>query len=84
MKKPVWVTDHALVRVLERVGGFEIERLRRDIARRVQAAVDAGAGAVVLDGFVYIIGRADERGPAVTTVLEVSPDPQRHVSEGKP
>ena len=41
MKKPVWVTDHALVRVLERVGGFEIERLRREIAKKVQAAVDA-------------------------------------------
>jgi hypothetical protein len=82
MKKPVWVTDHALVRVLERVGGFEIERLRREIARKVQAAVDAGAGAVVIDGYAYIIGRADDRGPAVTTVLKVNPEPQRHVPEG--
>ncbi|WP_411836722.1 hypothetical protein [Paracoccus sp. ME4] len=72
MNQRLGVTDHALIRYLERVGGFEIEALRRDIAHRLQPASDAGAASVVIDGHVYLIGRADPRGPSVVTVLPVS------------
>lgn len=69
MKRPrVSVTDHAVVRYLERVGGFDIDTLRREIARRVQAAANAGASTVTIDGAVFVIVAGDN-GPTVTTVM---------------
>lgn len=64
----VRVSDHALIRYLERVGGFDIERLRVEIARRVEAGVAAGACGVVVDGWSYRI-KEDAHGPVVTTVI---------------
>lgn len=72
MSQRLGVTDHALIRYLERVGGFQMEALRRDIAHRLQPYADTGACSVVIDGHVYMIGRADPRGPSVVTVLPVS------------
>lgn len=63
------VSDHAVLRYLERVGGFDIERLRREIARRVETAVQAGACGVVVDGWSFRI-KDDPQGPVVTTVIE--------------
>jgi hypothetical protein len=36
VKRTVRVTDHAVLRYLERVGGFDIETLRQNMARRVE------------------------------------------------
>ena len=55
------VSDHAVLRYLERVGGFDIERLRREIARR--------ACGVVVDGWSFR-SKDDPQGPVVTTVIE--------------
>ncbi|EGJ20098.1 hypothetical protein RSWS8N_18099 [Cereibacter sphaeroides WS8N] len=83
MKRPgLIITDHSIVRYLERVGGFDLDRLRREIAQRLQAAADAGAAAVVIEGHAYVIRHDDPRGPAVTTVLPVRPDLPRHVQDG--
>lgn len=72
MKRPrVRVSDHAVVRYLERVGGFDIERLRAEIARRVEAGVKAGACGVTIDGYSYRI-RVDEHGPVVSTILDAN------------
>lgn len=73
MKKPHHqVTDHALVRYCDRVLGIDMEALRRDIGRRVDVAVRAGACGMVIDGFSYRIADG-----VVTTVLDVSrPDPR--------
>jgi len=68
------VTDHALVRYLERVGGFDIEALRQAIARRVDEAARVGACGVVIDGFIFKL-RRDQHGPVVTTVLIAGGDP---------
>lgn len=69
MSRKVRVTDHALVRFLERAGGFEIEKLRREIARKVQRSAPDGATGIKIDGVNFVIvSDGDER--VVTTVME--------------
>lgn len=65
MKKPIaQVTDHAIVRYLERVLGMDIEAVRRKIGRTVDLALEhEGSNGVVSDGFVYKL-----RGNKVTTI----------------
>jgi hypothetical protein len=62
------VTDHVLVRYLERVHGYNMEGLRREIATRLQPAADAGATSLIADGVVFVIG-SDDVGPTAITVL---------------
>lgn len=66
------ITDHALVRWLERVGGIDMEWFRGHVAERCQALVDSGAsGGWIDDHWVTIRGgkvisftpdRPDQRG----------------------
>lgn len=65
----VRVSDHAMVRYLERVGGFDMTRLRAELEARVAATYVLGAPAVVIDGFRFAV-RVDQHGPVVTTVIE--------------
>lgn len=68
----VHVTDHALVRFLERAGGLDIEALRTSLgaslarAGRAAKAIGAGEFAVKADGLVYVI----ERGVVVTVLSD--------------
>lgn len=57
MKKPVIpVTDHAVLRYLERVCGVNIEAIRHRIGRKVDLCLDhPTATGVVSDGFLYRI-----------------------------
>lgn len=56
MKKPLaHVTDHAVLRYLERVQGIDVEAVRNDLGCRVDAAVQAGAAATVSDGIRYVL-----------------------------
>ncbi|WP_413874143.1 hypothetical protein [Albidovulum sp.] len=74
MKKPiVIVSDHALVRYIERVLGVDVETLRREIGRRVDRGAELGACGVEIDGWLYKLSDG-----TVTTVLEASrPDLRR-------
>ena len=72
MKAGLIVSDHAVLRYLERVGGFDISRLRCEIAARLQPAADAGAHGVVIDGHSYLIDQKGERGPVLLTILPVT------------
>ena len=64
-KQPsIRVSDHAVLRYLERVGGFEIEALRQNIAKRCESAVNAGASSITIDGVALLI----EDGVVITTV----------------
>ncbi|MCU0902424.1 MAG: hypothetical protein MUE83_00935 [Tabrizicola sp.] len=68
MKKPrVRITDHALVRFLERVGGVDVDGLRQALSRSLEEAARLGAAAVVIDGYRYVL-RVDEDGPILVTV----------------
>lgn len=82
MSRKVIVSDHAILRYLERVGGFDIPRLRREISERVQSAADIGAGAVVIDGHSFLIDRG-EFGPVVVTVLPVGRLPRNLMGGGR-
>lgn len=56
MKKPrAHVTDHAVLRHLERVQRIDVEQVRLELGHIVDAAVKAGAKATVADGIRYIL-----------------------------
>ena len=67
MPKPIAVTDHALVRWIERVGGVDLETFREAIRDDVRNAIEAGAVTVEVAGFRYSL---NPRERSVLTVLE--------------
>lgn len=58
------VSDHAVIRYLERVWGVDIDGLRKRIERKAQPGVDLGACAVNVGDHKFVLD-----GPVVTTVL---------------
>ena len=65
MKKPITtVTDHAVLRYLERVLEIDIETIRREIGHKVDRGVQEGACGVIVDGFRFRLVDG-----AVTTVV---------------
>ncbi len=82
MKKRLIVSDHAVLRYLDRIGGFDIESLRHQISTRLQPHADRGAQGVVLDGHSFLVNQNGDRGPIVTTVLPVTRSP-RNLMGGK-
>ncbi|WP_226779541.1 hypothetical protein [Oceaniglobus trochenteri] len=74
MKKSIApVSDHAVLRYLERVKGLDVEAVRREIGHLVDIHLDhPGASGVINGGFSYRI-----RGGVVTTVIRIhSCDPR--------
>lgn len=69
-KRRIHVTDHALLRFLERVGGFDIDGLRRNMASRLRDAAATGAPAVVIDGHAYCLTHNEDGSTTLTTVLD--------------
>lgn len=77
MQKPcVQVTDHAVVRYLERVGGFDIAALRAEIARRCDPAYSIGASSIIIEGFAFLIGDGK-----VITVVHASTMKKRRIRQ---
>lgn len=75
MSAPIRVTDHAVVRYLERARGFDIEGVRRHIAETCAAGV-VGATCVRSEGVRFGITHNDT-GPVVTTVTPNGPLPNK-------
>ena len=73
MKRPrTRVTDHAVLRYLERVLGLDVERHRRQIGRLAEVGVEHGASGVVVGKHVLKL-----KGNTVTTVAPArQPDPR--------
>ena len=64
----VYVTDHAVVRYLERVKGIDMDAVRAEIAAHVDLALEHdGVSGVLSDGFRYRL-----QGLTVTTVVQAS------------
>ena len=68
MTRIVVVTDHALLRYLERVVGIDVEELRRVITARVDRGAQLGACGVSVDGHTFVLSQGIGR-VAVTTVI---------------
>lgn len=75
-KRAVKVTDHAVVRWLERVAGFDIVTLRAQIATSAEVGLAYGAKAVVVSGGKLVLD-----GASVVTV--VRPHDYRLLPEGE-
>ena len=60
------VSDHALLRYMERVLGLDVEALRVDVARIVEVGIEHGASGVQLDGCSYKLD-----GARVKTVIAI-------------
>ena len=63
------VSDHAVLRYLERAGGFEIETLRKEIAARIVRVGFTSPGYTRFDGMTFVV-RESKDGPIVTTAFE--------------
>ncbi len=76
MRAPLSISDHALLRWLERTGSVDFDPIRRELAaslaRSVGAAnsIDAGEYLILADGLVYVV-----RDHTLVTVL---PEDNRH------
>jgi len=80
MKKPMHpITDHAVLRFLERVYGVDIEAIRRGIGRRVDEAVEQGASGVHHCGFRYVI----DNGTVITIHETCRPDRGKYRRRGR-
>lgn len=73
------VTDHALLRYLERHVGIDVEAHRRDIERAVERGVEQGATGVVAMGLRFRL-----KGCAVVTCMHASqPDVRTGMARGR-
>ena len=55
-KSKKFVTDHAFVRIMERVHGINIDEMKgKCIPDRVKEACNLGAASIFIGGFTYII-----------------------------
>ena len=83
MKARVRISDHALLRYAERVKGVDLDPLRQQIVRDVEAALDKadleGASAVVIDGMRYALS-----DNVITTIHQQSrPCPKTGMVKGR-
>jgi hypothetical protein len=67
------VTDHALMRFIERVGGVDLTSFRAHISELIRGAMDAGATQVKIDGFSYVID------PVTRTVITIMDDSEHWI-----
>lgn len=81
MRKRISVSDHAVLRYLERVGGFEIEALRASMERRAAETLVPGASSVIINGHRFVVGNGPD-GQVIVTILDLSPRGNQHGSRG--
>ena len=73
------ISDHAIVRYLERVRGLDMKEVRTEISEAVEAAEEhPTCGGVVRDGHVFKL-----RGDTVTTVVPTGHPDQRFGRKAK-
>ena len=63
-RNPNIISDHALVRYLDRVKGVDVDKMKQEMSTDIlKSSVNQGATSVRIDGFTYVI-----RNKIVTTV----------------
>lgn len=73
------ISDHAVLRWLERVEGVDVAAIRRRILAACRAGAEHGAGGVALDGVHFSIRYHDDGRAVVTTTW--SAHQRRHLAE---
>lgn len=78
MKKPiVLVSDHAVIRYMERVIGVDIEAVRDEIRHKVRLSVaHPTATGILVDGFRYVLADG-----AVVTIIDAYQPHRRTADE---
>ena len=51
--KPLHITDHALIRYIERVYGIDLDPIKAEIAGKLASSIKVGAASVKIDGITY-------------------------------
>ena len=64
---PLFVTDHAILRYIERVLDFDLDQIRHRIRNICEEPAAAGAVAITYEGFTYMFS------PDRTKVVTVKP-----------
>lgn len=81
MSEPI--SDHALMRYMERVMGLDLGPIRREIAGIIAPAIKAGATSTTVGKFTYLF-RQDAGGPLVlATVIDAHWQARRRTRKTK-
>lgn len=71
MKSPIRVTDHAVLRYLERADSLDVEAARNHLASRVTNGARLGAIGVTIENVKLVLKRHAD-GVSVVTALKAS------------
>lgn len=77
----VEVTDHAVLRYIERAWGYKTDDVKRYIAEMVAHAAEAGAANVVIDDIRYCFSKTPNNLVVVTTVMRADMEARGAVRE---
>lgn len=69
MKPTVIVSDHALLRYLERIIGLDVEQYRARLAADLEGAAALGARSLTIDGATFILAETPNGAIVIPTVL---------------
>ena len=69
MKPGVYITDHAVLRYLERAHGLDVDAVCRHLAGRLTTGARLGAVGVTIDNVKFVLKRDAETVSAVTVLL---------------
>ncbi|KNY13625.1 hypothetical protein AKG11_28235 [Shinella sp. SUS2] len=68
MTAPLHVTDHAVLRYLERAHGLDVEAVRRHIASRCATGAELRAATVVIERVKFVLAQASTETTVVTVL----------------
>ena len=81
MTKPrIAISDHALIRYIERVQGVSLDPMRRELEAMLAPAMHAGACSKVVNGFTYMFRKGvdeDTGKPMISLATIYSPEMRR-------
>lgn len=69
MTMPIHVTDHAVLRYLERAHGLDVDAVRRHLAGRVVTGARLGAVGVTIENVKLVLHHRDGETNVVTVLL---------------
>lgn len=69
MGRQIHISDHAVLRYLERILEIDIEQFRQSMAREISQAVGAGAKKLVRGDAVFVLETTPRGDASVVTVL---------------